>query len=799
MFWNNLKIAFRLLMKQRFYAFINIFGLTTALACCLLMGLYIQQELTYDRYHQNADRIHRVVFDNYLDLGAYATLPLPIAPALKADFPEIERCARIAGAFESIVKQEQNRFFERLTFVDNDLPQLFTMPFVAGNPQTALAEPNQVILSESYAKKYFGESNPIGKTLEVGTSGSLNATVTGVFKDFPANSHIRFDLGLSFATFDKVYGTPTLWQQMPQNYTYIQLAENASPAQLRSKLKDFAKAHVANELENWETAYRLNLQPITSIHLNSHLENEFEPNGRWATIYLFACIALIVLMIAGFNYVNQSTARFAKRAKEVGILKTIGAGRNQLIGQFISETLLITLFAGVGALLLAQLVLPIFNSISGRELQIAQMYQPLIIAGLTTLVVLTGLGAGVFPAFILSGFKPVEAFRGRVGNVSLFNSLRQTLVVSQFTISIALIVATLIVQQQMNYVRQSFRPAGKEQVVTFQVNNELNEKYDVLKQKLLAQPGVLQVSACSNMPTFYGDSWPIMRDLNSPKIQTENYAMKDDFIETMGLELIVGRGLDEERSSDVTGGFVINETAVKELGFESSEKALGQTILWGGGSNKKQGTVLGIVKDFHFGSFHDIIPPALLQFSPYDWMTPNFIAIRLNIDNYETIAAEIRKTVAELSPTWYADVRFMDDNVAQLHQKDIQLGRLFGAFSILAIIISCLGLLGLSTYVVEQRIKEIGIRKVMGASISQITTLLSKDFIKLVLIANGIAFPIAWWAMDKWLEDFAYRADLSWWIFAIAGVGAIAIALLTVSFQAIRAALANPVNSLRSE
>lgn len=798
MFGNNLKIALRLLMKQRFYAFINIFGLTTALACCLLMGLYIQQELTYDRYHQNADRIHRVVFDNYLDLGAYATLPLPIAPALKADYPEIKRCARIAGAFESIVKQEQNRFFERLTFVDNDLPQLFTMPFVAGNPQTALAEPNQVILSESYAKKYFGESNPIGKTLEVGTSGSLNATVTGVFKDFPANSHIRFDLGLSFATFDKVYGTPTLWRQMPANYTYIKLAENANPAQLRSKLKGFAKAHVANEITNWETAYRLNLQPITSIHLHSHLEREFEPNGRWATIYLFACISLIVLMIAGFNYVNQSTARFAKRAKEVGILKTIGAGKNQLIGQFISETLLITLVAGVGALLLAQLVLPVFNTISGKDLQINELYQPLMITGLAALVAITGLGAGVFPAFILPGFKPVEAFRGRVGNVSLFNSLRQTLVVSQFTISIALIVATLIVQQQMNYVRQSFRPAGKEQVVTFQVNNELNEKYDVLKQKLLAQAGVLQVSACSNIPTFYGDSWPIMRDLNSPKIQTENYAMKDDFIETMGLELIVGRGLDEERSSDVTGGFVINEAAVKELGFESSEKALGQTILWGG-DEKKQGTVLGVVKDFHFGSFHDVIPPALLQFSPYDWMTPNFIAIRLNIDNYETIAAEIRKTVAELSPAWYADVRFMDDNVAQLHQKDIQLGRLFGAFSILAIIISCLGLLGLSTYVVEQRIKEIGIRKVMGASISQITTLLSKDFIKLVLIANGIAFPIAWWAMDKWLEDFAYRADLSWWIFAIAGVGAIAIALLTVSFQAIRAALANPVNSLRSE
>ncbi|MDX1943014.1 MAG: ABC transporter permease [Saprospiraceae bacterium] len=798
MFGNNLKIAFRLLMKQRFYAFINIFGLTTALACCLLMGLYIQQELTYDRYHQNADRIHRVVFDNYLDLGAYATLPLPVAPALKADFPEIERCARIATAFESIVKHEQNRFFEKLTFVDTDLPQLFTMPFVAGNSQTALAEPNQVILSESYARKYFGDENPIGKTLEVGTSGSLNATVTGVFKDFPANSHIRFDLGLSFATFDKVYGTPTLWRQMPQNYTYIQLAENASPTQLRSKLKDFAKANVANEITNWETTYRLNLQPITSIHLHSHLENEFEPNGRWATIYLFACIALIVLMIAGFNYVNQSTARFAKRAKEVGILKTIGAGRKQLIGQFISETLLITLVAGVGALLLAQVVLPVFNTISGKDLQINELYQPLMITGLAALVAITGLGAGVFPAFILSGFKPVEAFRGRVGNVSLFNSLRQTLVVSQFTISIALIVATLIVQQQMNYVRQSFRPAGKEQVVTFQVNNELNEKYDVLKQKLLAKAGVLQVSACSNIPTFYGDSWPIMRDLNSPKIQTENYAMKDDFIETMGLELIAGRGLEEERSADVTGGFVINETAVKELGFESSEKALGQTILWGG-DNKKQGTVLGVVKDFHFGSFHDVIPPALLQFSPYDWMTPNFIAIRLNIDNYETIAAEIRKSVAELSPAWYADVRFMDDNVAQLHQKDIQLGRLFGAFSILAIIISCLGLLGLSTYVVEQRIKEIGIRKIMGASVRQITILLSKDFIRLVLIANGIAFPIAWWAMDKWLEDFAYRANLSWWIFVAAGVGAIAIALLTVSFQAIWAAVANPVKSLRTE
>lgn len=799
MFWNNLKIAFRLLIKQRFYAFINIFGLTTALACCLLMGLYIQQELTYDRYHQNADKIYRVVFDNYLDMGAFATLPLPIGPTLKADFPEIERCARVANAFETIVKHKQNRFFEKLTFVDADLPQLFTMDFVAGNPKTALAEPNQVILSESYAKKYFGEESSIGKTLEVGTLGNLNATVSAVFKDFPPNSHIEFDLGLSFATFDKIYGTPTLWQQMPQNYTYIQLAENVRSEQIRSKLKNFAKAHVGNELASWEKTYRLNLQPITSIHLNSHLESEFESNGRWATIYLFTCIALIVLLIAEFNYINHSTARFAKRAKEVGILKTIGAGRKQLIGQFISETLLITLFAGVGALLLARLLLPVFNSISGKELLGAQVYQPLMIAGLTALLAITGLGAGIFPALVLSGFKPVEAFRGRIGNFSLFNSLRQTLVVSQFTISIALIVATLIVQKQMNYVRQSFRPAGKEQVVTFQINSGLYEKYDVLKQKLLAQAGVLEVSACSNIPTFYGDSWPIMRDLNSPKIQTENYAMKDDFIETMGLELIAGRGLEEKRSSDVRGGFVLNETAIKELGFESAEKALGQTILWGGGSDKKQGTVLGVVKDFHFNSFHEVIPPALLQFSPYEWMTPNFVAIRLNIDHYEAIVAEIQKTVATLAPTWFADVRFMDDNVTKMHQKDIQLGYLFGAFSILAIIISCLGLLGLSTYVVEQRIKEIGIRKVMGASVHQIATLLSKDFIKLVLIANGIAFPIAWWAMDKWLEDFAYRANLNGWIFALAGVGALAIALLTVSFQAIRAALTNPVKSLRSE
>ncbi len=798
MFWNNLKIAFRVLMKQRFYAFINILGLTVGLACCLLMGLYIRQELTYDEYHENADDIYRVVFDNYMEMGAYATLPLPIAPALKEDFPQIARCARIAPGFETIIKNGENRFFETTTFVDADLPQLFTMPFVAGNAQTALVEPNQVILSESYAKKYFGDENPIGKTLEIGTSGSLNATVTGVFKDFPANSHIRFDLGLSFATFDKVYGTPTLWRQMPANYTYIQLSENADPQVFKSKLKDFARAHVSDELENWESDYQLNIQPVTDIHLRSHLQNEFEPNGRWSTIYLLVCIALIVLLIAGFNYVNQATARFAKRAKEVGILKSIGAERSQLIGQFLSETFLVSLFAGITAWMLAQALLPIFNTISGKAFQVSELHQPIIYIGLAALVLITGLGAGIFPAFILSGFKPVEAFRGRLGDISLFNSLRQTLVVSQFTISIALIIATLIVQQQMNFVRQSFRPEGKEQVITFQINNELNEKYDVLKQKLLSEPGVLQVTASSNMPTFYGDSWPLMRDLSSPKVQTENYALKDDFIETLGLELFAGRGLSSKRSSDVTDGFIINETAVKELGFESPEAALGQSLLWGG-DNKKEGTVVGVIKDFHFGSFHDKIPPALLQFSPYDWMTPNFIAVRVNMNNYEAVAAGIRKTVAELSPVWFADLRFMDDNVARLHQKDIQLGRLFGAFSMLAIIISCLGLLGLSTYVVEQRTKEIGIRKVLGASVGQITTLLSKDFIKLVLIANGVAFPLAWWVMNKWLEDFAYRADLSWWIFAVSGISAILIALLTVSFQAIRAAMANPVESLKTE
>lgn len=799
MFWNNLKIALRLLLKQRMYTIINLAGLTVGIACCLLMGIYIRQELSYDRYHTNADQLYRVVFDNYLEMGAYASTPLPVAPAMQEELPEIAHAARIASAFEYLVKHGDNRFFENLTFVDEDLPRMFTMPFIAGDPNTVLAEPNQVILSERYAKKYFGNENPIGQTLEVGTSGSLNATVSGVFKDFPADSHIRFDFALSFKTFNKVYGEPTLWQQMPSSYTYIQLRENAEPAQLLAKLPAFVEAHVGNEVENWQGEYQLNIQPITSIHLNSHLSNEFEPGGNWSTIYLLGCIALIVLLIAGFNYVNQATARFAKRAKEVGILKTLGAERRQLVGQFLSETVLLSLGAGIAALLLAQTLLPIFNTVAGKELELAALFELPILLGLGALVLITGLGAGIFPALILSGFKPVEAFRGRFGNISLFNSLRQTLVVTQFTVSIALIVATIIVNQQMAYVRQSFRPANQEQVVVFQVNNELNAQFDVLKQRLLAQPGVYSVAASSNVPTFYGDSWPLMRDLSSPKIQTENYAITDDFIETMGLELIAGRTLDSERSIDVTSGFILNETAVRELGFANPEEALGETALWGGGNTQKEGQIVGVVKDFHFDNFRDKIPPALLQFPPREWMTPNFVAIRLNMDNYDAIAKTTRALVSELSPAWFADLKFMDENVERMHQKDIQLGNLFGAFSILAIVISCLGLFGLATYIVEQRTKEIGIRKVLGVSVSHIVALLSKDFIKLVIIAGLVAFPLAWWAMNTWLEDFAYRVDMSWWVFALAGAGAVVVALLTVSLQSIRAATSNPVESLKTE
>jgi len=648
------------------------------------------------------------------------------------------------------------------------------------------------------ARKYFGNEDPLNKIFKIGSMGSLNSTVKGVFKNLPQNSQLQFNCLVSFTTMNKLGWSTNLWDQMPGNYTYVLLNNSSDAKKFAAKLPAFVQHNEAQKL-NKGLSYNLILQPLTSIHLQSHLQGELPGAGDISYIYLFAAIAFIILLIACINFINFATANVIKRAKEIGVRKVIGAQYSQLIKQFLSESLLTYFLAILLALLFAQLLLPVFNYISGKSFVITDVMQPIIIGGLIIIGLVAGLITGLFPAWSISHTSSLNALKGKINKAGSKIALRKALVTVQFIASLALLVCASVVYQQMQYIRKQISASQGDQVIVFPINNALVEQYDALKTQLLENSNVVNVTATTNAPGFTQDSWPASLTQNSASVQAENYVTDEDFLKTMNIPLLAGRALNQHVASDVKNGFVLNETAVHQLGFKNIDDAIGKTILWGGGDDKKRGAILGVVKDFHFRSLHEKIAPALFQFAPYDWMTYNYILVKLQPGNFNSTIDFIRKTVTAFDNSWLVDYKFFDDNFQSLHKKDQQQGQIFAAFAAIAILISCLGLFGLTIYATQQRIKEIGIRKVLGASVVSIVTLLSQDFIKLILVAACIAFPVAWWGMNKWLEDFAYRISVGWEVFVLAGVAMTMIALITVSFQAIKAAVANPVESLRTE
>jgi putative ABC transport system permease protein len=795
---NYLKVAWRNLMKSKIFSFINIIGLAFGLTCCLLMIFFIKNELNYDRFNKNANAIYRVAFSDYLNLGGHATSPLPIAPALEKQMPEIKAVTRISYQDPYLMKYEDKENFEPISFADKDVFKIFSFALIKGDPITALKEPNSIVISEQMAKRYFGNEDPVNKILKIGSDGSLNSNVTGVFKNLPQNSQLQFNCLISFATMYKQGWTTNLWQQMPGNYTYVLLNGANDAKKLSAKLPAFVIHNDGNELSK-DLSYNLILQPLTEIHLQSHLKGELPGAGNMSYIYLFASIAFIILLIACINFINFATANAFKRNKEIGVRKVIGAQRSQLIKQFLSESFLTYLLATTLALFLAQLLLPVLNYISGKSFGLSNMLQPVIVGGLVVIGIVAGLIAGLFPAWSISQLSPLDALNGRVGNSKWKIGLRKALVSVQFIASLALMVSAAVVYKQMKFIHQQTAISQGEQVIVFSLSNTLDNKYNVLKNQLLTNSNIASITGTTNAPGFTVDSWPIRLTESSPAIQTENYVTDDDFLKTMNIHLLAGRQLNSHSASDVKEGFVLNETAVSELGFRNIDDAIGRTILWGGGKEKKHGTILGVVKDFHFRSLHEKIAPVLFQFAPYDWMNYNYMLIKLKPGNFHNTIDFVRKTVASFDPNWLVDYKFFDENFASLHKKDEQQGQIFAAFAAIAILISCLGLFGLTIYATQQRTKEIGIRKVLGASVSSIVNLLSKDFIRLILLAACIAFPIAWWAMNNWLEDFVYHVKIGWEVFLLAGISVMFIAVLTVSFQAIKAAVSNPVKSLRTE
>lgn len=798
MFINFLKIAFRQIRKNLVFSSISIAGLSVAIASAILLLVYIKGEWNYDRFNEQPEDIYRVVFDQYLNSGSYATSPLPVGPALEQDFPEIKAMTRLSTGFNSLVRFEENTFFENVAMVDSGLVDIFNLTYSKGKPLEALSAPNQLLISESMAQKYFGDADPIGQVLEIGSSGSFNAAVKAVFQDFPQESHIRFDMAMPFSTMEKIYGkeSTALWQQMPSNYTYVRLGEMADVEVLRSKLPAFAEKYVGADLEAYDK-YELNLQPLLDIHLHSSYGRD-TGGGSLVTLYLLSLIGLLIIAIAGINYINYSVAGFSKRIKELSVRKVMGASRKSLIKQFLGETILTVLLAGIVAAVLAELLLPVFNEVAGKNFQLVNLRDWSVYLVLLIAIPLLGIVAGAFPAFFLTGFRLSDSLKGKVSKFSIANASRKGLVVGQFAVSIGLIVGTLVVWNQMNFIREKIRPTTDEQVAVFKVNNELSERFATLKQELLQFPGILSVAGGSNIPSFYGDSWPVHRAVLDQPVQTENYAIQGDYLQTMGYQLLAGRFLNPQSSEDVNRGFILNQKAVQALQFSSANEAIGQPLIWGG-DNRKDGTIVGVIEDFYFNSLKDEVQPAIIQYAPFDWMRSQFVAVRFYPAKGDGMIRHIQETVKGIAPNWHADVKYLDENFMEIHQKDMQLGRVFSAFSFLALLISCMGLFGLVAFATVRRTKEIGIRKVLGATVLNIVGLISKEFLMLVLIALILVVPLSWYGMHRWLENFAYHISLKPWIFAQAGLIAVVVAMLTISYQSIKAALADPVASLRDE
>lgn len=798
MFKNYLKIAFRNFRKNKTSSAINIFGLTIGLTCCLLIALYIQHEMSYDNFEQKGNRIARVIMEYSFDgspqsnKGNYTSVR--VASVFKRTFPEVESAikmteyARVVGYKDKLI-DEKNFMYADSTFFD-----LFSFRLLKGNVHTVLSSPYDVVLTESTAKKYFGDEDPIGKALKVGNDSNLYR-VTGVIQDCPSNSQIKFDFLASFSSL----GLTPDWEKTywDANYTtYLLLKNENSISSLQAKLPAFMKKEMAGQ----GATVNFYLEPFDKIHLHSPYGG-FEPNNSITYIYILAAVALLILIIACSTYINLSTARSIERAKEVGVRKVIGAEKKQLFWQFIGESALLCLIAVVLSLIVAILILPSFNQLTQKQLQASSLFSLPFILFSFGVAACVSIVAGSYPALILTGFQPVKVLKGSFKNTGSGRWLRKSLIVFQFAISVFLIVSTFIMQKQLYYIQHKNLGYDREHVLVLPTTEAMVAKLKLIKDQFRQNPDVLSISLCARSPVEEAGGYN-MRSAGMPANQqmavTAN-SVDEDFIKTVGLQIIAGTGLTEQDVKDAmiddynkrVFHFILNESAAKQLGW-APEEAVGKKMFL---DDSRPGYVRGVVKDFHFQSLHDPIKGYVLF--PAQWRSELLVKVSgHNISNTISFLESKWKTLVPDRPFEY---RFLDDDYNKLYEAELRLGMVMNVFSSIAIILACLGLFGLSSYTAQQRFKEIGIRKVLGASVTNIVIALSKDFIKLAAVAIIIAFPVAWWAMTKWLEDFTYRTNMSWGIYLAAGAITILLAIVTVSVHAIKAAIANPVKSLRTE
>lgn len=806
MFRNYFKIAFRNLRRNRSTTAINIAGLALGIASCLLIVLFVQSELSYDRYNTKADRIFRVVLRGKMQVGELkeANVMPPVAATLKKDFPEIEEATRIRSYGTPRITYGNKMFKEdALAFVDSNFFHVFTVPLIKGDPHTALVAPNTIVISRSVAKRYFGNEDPVGKVLQFKDSKSA-ATVTGMFDEIPANSHFHFGILASMSTLAEAREPTWLNSNF---FTYLVLPEHYDSKKLEAKLPQVIDKYVGPQLQKamgltFEqfkkngNSIGLYLQPLTDIHLHSDLTGDMEPYGNISYVYIFSAVAIFMLLIACINFMNLSTAAAFKRAREVGIRKVMGSVKGQLIRQFLLESLVLTAIALGLALLLVYIALPFFNTITGQKLDLNLAAHPWLLPGLLLLGLFTGLLAGSYPAFFLSSFNPITVLKGRLTGGKSNAVLRSGLVVFQFFISISLMVGTLVVYRQLSYMRNKDLGYNKDQVLIVQEIWWLGDKKEAFRQQLLQDPRVVSVSNSGYLPAgpSNGNNFFVYSDSNKDQmIKNLRYDVDENYISTLGMTMAAGRNFSKEYGSD-SSAVIVNQSAVRAYGWKGSP--LGHTITHIDDSGLKDTYhVIGVVKDFHFRSLHEQITPLVMTMGP-DWN--NFIVKTRTKDIAGLLSAMQRQWSAMTTESAFS-YSFLDQRFDNTYKSEQNIGLIMGIFAGLTIFVACLGLFGLATFTAAQRVKEIGIRKVLGADVTGLVALLSKDFLKLVGIAFLVAAPVAWWAMNRWLEDFVYRITISWWIFAAVAVLSLLVALLTISSQALRAALTNPVKSLRSE
>lgn len=818
MLLNYIKVALRALFRNKLTAFINIVGLALAMAAAVLIYLFVSDELSYDRYHSNADRTYRSTRVFY-DRDGNARLHLssvapPFGPLLKNDFGEIELMARTLqyGAVVGLEKDgELNSFTENDVFLaEPDLFKIFDIHIKSGDPAKDFKRPFTVMLSEETALRYFNDLNVVGKRLRF--DNSLDLEVTGVYEDFPPQTHWHPDFLVSFVTLedDNIYGRKGLETNWGNNSfsTYLLLAEGTDPKKMVAQFPDFIDKHYGTYAkanfgvpDNFVASKttELTLQKVTDVHLRSHLDDEIEVNGNINNVYMMSVIGVFIVLIACFNFINLSTARATKRAKEVGLRKVVGAFKNQLIVQYLSESILIALFSLTLSLVIAFFAIEWLNQFTGKQLVLDLLTNWKLSLGLVSFAVFVGTLAGIYPAFVVSGFKPALVLKGHQGSAKGKGGLRRTLVVAQFSISIVLIIATAITFQQLNYMNTRDLGYDRSQVITLTYYGILAQQYDAFYNEMLVHQTIKNVGRSSRIPTgrlldSQGNAVAMKGDsLIDTGVNLKYVSVDQEFFDTYGVEVVAGRNFSKEIPTDDSLAYLINEAAVRAIGWKTNDEGIDKDFSYGG----TKGKLIGVVKDFHFESLHQEVAPMI--FIPINQGGANYLAVKINGKDVQQGIAHLETLWKKMLPGRPFEYQFMDDRYARLYEAEQKEGTLFTIFSGLAIFIACLGLFGLATFNTLQRIKEIGIRKVLGASVPSILTLLSREIVMLIIAANLVAWPVAWYFMNQWLHSFAYHIDMSILAYVVSALASIAIALITVSAQTIKAAMTNPANTLRYE